>query len=87
MQILETFSLRDSLGVKVFLNSGDVNIVCLYWSPSSTEEHDIALRSELHKLPISDIDLVILVGDFNLPDVCWSNGTGPDPSILLLRDC
>ena len=74
-QILESFSLRDSLGVKVFLNSGDVNIVCLYWSPLSTEEHDIAVRSELHKLPISNIDQVILVGDFNLPDVCWSNGT------------
>ena len=87
-QILETFSLRDSLGVKVFLNSGDVNIVCLYRSPSSTEEHDIAVRSELHKLPISDIDQVILVGDFNLPDVCWSNGTvrGPidrKPEVLI----
>ena len=78
-QILETFSLRDSLGVKVFLNSGDVNIVCLYRSPSSTEEHDIAVSSELHKLPISDIDQVILVGDFNLPDVCWSNGTVRGP--------
>ena len=78
-QILETFSLRDSLGVKVFLNSGDVNIVCLYRSPSSTEGHDIAVRSELHKLPISDIDQVILVGDFNLPDVCWSNGTVRGP--------
>ena len=52
-----------------------ITVVCLYRSPSSTEEHDIAVRSELHKLPISDIDQVILVGYFNLPDVCWSNGT------------
>ena len=37
------------------------------------------MRSELHKLPISDIDQVNLVGDFNLPDVCWSNGTVRGP--------
>ena len=33
------------------------------------------VRSELSKLPTGDTDQVILVGDFNLPDVCWSNGT------------
>lgn len=33
------------------------------------------MKSELHKLSISDIDQEILVGDLNLPDVCWSNGT------------
>ena len=44
--LVETFYLRDSL-----LNSGDVNIVCLYQLPSSTDEHDIAVRSELNNLP------------------------------------
>ena len=44
--LVETFCVRDSL-----LNSGDVNIVCLYRLPSSTDEHDIAVRSELHNLP------------------------------------
>ena len=56
-----------------------VNVVCLYRLPSSTGEHDIALRSDLHKLPTSDTDQVILVSDFNLPDVCWSNETVRGP--------
>ena len=64
---------------QVFLNSGDVNVVCLYRSPSSTDEHDIAVRSDLHKLPTSDTDQVILLRDFNLPDVCWSNETVRGP--------
>ena len=38
-----------------------------------------AVRSELRKLPASDTDQIILVGDFNLPDVCWSNGTVRGP--------
>ena len=33
------------------------------------------MSSEYHKLTTSDTNQVILVGDFNLPDVCWSNGT------------
>ena len=37
------------------------------------------MKSELHNLPTSDTDQVILVGDFNLPDVCWSNGTVRGP--------
>ena len=62
-----------------FLKGGDVNIVCLYRSPSPTDEHDIVVRTDLHKLPTSDTDQVILVGDFNLPDVCWSNETVRGP--------
>ena len=37
------------------------------------------MKSELHNLPTSDTDQVTLVGDFNLPDVCWSNGTVRGP--------
>lgn len=61
------------------MNSFDVNIVCTYRSPASTDEHDGIVRSELDKLPIGDTDQVILVGDFNLPDVCWSNRTVRGP--------
>ena len=45
------------------------------------------MGSELHKLPIDDTNQVILVGDFNLLDVCWSNGTVRGPIDASIKRC
>jgi hypothetical protein len=51
----------------------------------------IFVRNELAKLPSTDSDQIILLGDFNLPDVCWVTGSvkGPDNTTdrkQLIRD-
>ena len=33
------------------------------------------MRDKLHQFPSSDTDQVIILGDFNITNVCWSSGT------------
>ena len=80
VQVLVNKSIRDFMGLTVFLDTGKLHLVCLYRSPSSNVEQDVLVRNELAKLPSTDTDRIILLGDFNLPDVCWVTGSvkGPD---------
>ena len=79
-QLMGGFCLLDSLGVTLTLDSGDVHLVCIYRSPRSTSDQDRMMREELHQPPSSDTDRVIILGDFNLPNVCWSTGTIRGPT-------
>ncbi|CAB4019189.1 Hypothetical predicted protein [Paramuricea clavata] len=80
VQVLVNKSIRDFRSITVFLDTGKLHLVCLYRSPSSTVEQDVLVRNELAKLPSTNTDRIILLGDFNLPDVCWVTGSvkGPD---------
>jgi len=60
-------------GVKVSLNSFSIYVTYSYFPPGSDltiyEQHLTAIKTFLSHL--SEKDLLIVLGDFNLPDISW----------------
>jgi len=71
------FSDVEFVGVKVSLESFSIYVTCSYISPGSdltiNEQHLSAIKTVLSYL--SERDLLIVLGDFNLPDNYWSPST------------
>ena len=66
----------DSLAVSLQCDFGTVHIVCVYRSQALTGTQNKQLVNALKKLSVDyPDDEIIIVGDFNLPDVCWVTGT------------
>jgi len=65
------------VGVKVSLKSFSIYVSCSYIPPGSDlttyEQHLSAIKAVLSHL--SERDLMIVLGDFNLSDVSWSPST------------
>jgi len=65
------------VGVKVSLKSFSIYVTCSYIPPKSDltiyEQHLSAIKTVLSHL--SERDLLIVLGDFNLPDISWSLST------------
>ena len=60
-----------------FLN-GPITLCTVYVPPNSGDDYYKTLLSYLAHVS-SSADSIILVGDFNLPDVCWSSLIGQSP--------
>jgi len=62
------------VGAKVSLKSFSIYVTCSYIPPGPDltiyEQHLAALKTVLSHL--SERDLLIVLGDFNLPDIYWS---------------
>ena len=72
---IEDFSTIDSLAVKLETNIGIVNVVCVYRSISLNNAQNNSLTSSIQALLSVDETETVIVGDFNMPDVCWITGT------------
>jgi len=68
---------KEFVGVKVSLKSFSIYVTCSYIPPGSYltiyEQHLSEIKSVLSHL--SERDLLIVLGDFNLPDISWSLST------------
>ena len=74
---LDWFENTESLAVKVHIsNDKIVNVVCVYRSPNLTKAENNKLLNQLDKVPFlsEQLENIIMVGDFNLPNVDWVNG-------------
>ena len=72
---LDWFRESESIALKVFLDSTELYVVCVYRSPSLTsEDENEKLLSQLAKMPTNDETNLILMGDLNLPDINWDLG-------------
>ena len=70
------FKVADSLAISVQTNVGNVVIACVYRSPSLNDKQNRTMINEIGNLTKTYSESeVLLVGDFNLPDVCWVTGT------------
>ena len=70
------FKAHDSLAVSLECDLGVIHIACVYRGRALTSGQDKQLVGALKKLSVDHTDYeVIIVGDFNLPDVCWVTGT------------
>jgi len=75
-KLCPSFSAPDSLVVTIQCNIGVVHLACVYRSQALTSIQNKQLLNSLKKLSVENPDdEIILVGDLNLPDVCWVTGT------------
>ena len=61
--------------VNVFCHNGPITFCTVYVRPNSEDDYHNQLLSYLYSI-VSTMENVILVGDFNMPDICWSSLTG-----------
>ena len=83
---LDWFKNTESVAVNVrFSNKKSMEIICVYRSPNLTKQENNKLLSQLEKVPFTSPDFpnIIMVGDFNLPNVDWTKGivVGPVDTI------
>ena len=80
VELIDNFKAADSLAVSVKTNVGDVVIACVYSSPSLNHNQNRTMINAIDKLCKTACENeVLLVGDLNLPDVCWVTGTLSGP--------
>ena len=75
-EYVHDFIANDCMSIKLTLNSVDIVLICIYRSPSLSHENNICLINSIDQY-ISSIPVnqnIIMVGDFNLPNVDWDNG-------------
>ena len=71
--------------VTVDLFNSKFLLSCLYIPPNSCDSYQSAVLSSLLSLTSGDIPVVI-TGDFNSPDICWSTLSGSSPFSTSLCD-
>ena len=76
---VESFNAPDSLAVQINFDSCPVIFCCVYRSMNLTNSQDDEIMNQIRSLALVDDQELILVGDFNLPDVCWDSGRVNSP--------
>ena len=74
------FNAPDSLACSFECNLGVVVIACVYRTPALSGTQNTQMLNSIRRLCVDNSENeVILVGDLNLPDVCWVSGTVGGP--------
>ena len=71
--------------VTVDLFHSKILLSCLYIAPNSSDTYQSAVLSSLMALTSGDIP-VLITGDFNTPDICWSTLSATSPFSRSLCD-
>ena len=72
----------DSLAIELDSNIGQFCIACIYRSPNlTTLMNNILLSSIKHICKTSNKFEMVVVGDFNLPDVSWDTSNVKCPQV------
>ena len=70
------FNYSDCVAIKLCIDSADLILICMYHSTSLTYNESCDLLDYLNKyleaIPVSHD--IIMLGDFNLPNVSWNTG-------------
>jgi len=77
-QRLETVNFNESLWCLISLPANNTLLVGLvYRSPSSNESNNSKLLDIIHTISLQQrFNQLLLIGDFNLPDIVWTNHYG-----------
>ena len=70
---------------KAKANKTDITVGVCYRPPTQDEEVDERLYKQLGE--VSRSLLLVLVGDFNLPDICWNYNTADREQSRRLLEC
>lgn len=76
------FVVSDCMSIKLTIDSFDLILICIYRSPALLHESNIFMINKINQYisNVSNDKHIIMVGDFNLPNVDWDNGTVICPS-------
>ncbi len=72
---IRTSGVHEAVAVEIKLRGGDKQLIlAVYRSPNSTPESNNKLNDMIRGLNCSGYSHILLLGDFNFPDVEWSGG-------------
>ena len=71
---IKSFNAPDSLAVQVNFDTCTIVLCCVYRSMNLTSTEDAEVFNQIKSLSVLPNQELILVGDFNLPDVSWNSG-------------
>ena len=71
---LESFNCSDSIAICVETDPYPFILVCVYRSQSLTHEENQEIIEQITKITIKENHELVVVGDWNLPDVSWDSG-------------
>ena len=71
---IENFNADDSIAVLVDLEPSPIVLVCVYRTQALTWEENQELITQINGLDIPPGGEMVVVGDFNMPDVEWNTG-------------
>ena len=79
VQLLEPKkSFEEYLGLQIDLRNGDkLQLYTIYRSPNSSNENNDHLLDLLRNISENEPSHLVIVGDFNLPDINWQDMTTP----------
>ena len=78
--LIKEFNAPDSLALSIQTDIGDLIIACVYRTQALTDAQNRHLIGSIKNLSkVNSEAEVIVVGDLNLPDVCWVSGTVEGP--------
>ena len=73
---------EESIFIQINLNRRDKLLVgCLYRSESGTEDNNSNLRKLIREATAMSYSHILLMGDFNYPDINWKNWTSKTDNI------
>ena len=72
--INSSFKAFDSLAINLTTKHYNITLVCGYRSMSSNTEQNNSLASNIKNILNNPYNEVVIVGDFNLPNMNWTTG-------------
>ena len=72
---IENFDANDSIAVLIDIDPSPIVLVCVYRTQALTWEENLNLISQVNGIDIPPGGEMVVIGDFNLPDVVWNTGT------------
>ena len=72
---LKSFDCNDSVAVFVETDPYPFVLVCVYRSQSLSVEDNYNIIEQINKIDIKEGHEMVVLGDFNLPNVAWNTGT------------
>ena len=88
--LVTSFNAPDSIAVLFNHKQLNIIIVCVYRSQALSYDENCKILDQIEKLKVNYDQEILVVGDFNLPAVCWRSGLVKGPpettdKILLMQ--
>jgi hypothetical protein len=71
---IENFNANDSIAVLIDMEPSPILLVCVYRTQALTWEENQELVTQINSLEIPPGGEMVVIGDFNMPDVEWNTG-------------
>jgi hypothetical protein len=76
-------SYRECVAIQVKLQNNDcVYLYAVYRSPNSDGDNNVELFELIQRVTESNVANVVILGDFNFPDINWETGTASNPASI-----